>query len=158
MNEICSEIIHKIDYYMTKSIFQHMFYCKINFLCIYFSFVLILRYYEIWTIKLATKFLHFLHKFSFYFSIWTIKRAFRYICTITIDDSSPMLWQRENPAFVQILELLTKEVDKINFHVVLIVELFLTKLGRKRTEQTVVRWSQIRRIRWMSNGNPSELQ
>ena len=73
-------------------------------------------------------------------------------------DPLSTLWQRQDPAFVEILELLTKEIDEINFHVVLIVELFLTKMARKRTEQMVVRWSQVRRIRRMKTSNPSELQ
>ena len=37
----------------------------------------------------------------------------------------------------------------IHFHVVLLVELFLTQMMRKRTKQMVVRWRQVRRIRWM---------
>ena len=109
-------------------------------------------------IKLATKFLLFFQKFSFHFSIWTIKLAFRYICTITIYDSSSTRWQRQDPAFQQILALLTKKVDGINFQVVLIVELFLTKMVRKRAEQMIIRWSQVRKIKWMRNGNLSELQ
>ena len=73
------------------------------------------------------------------------------MCTITIYDSSSTLWQRQDPAFVGVLGLFTKEVDEINFHVAFIVEPFLTKMIRKRTEQIVVRWRQGRRIRWMNN-------
>ena len=109
-------------------------------------------------IRLALKFLLFFQKFYFYLSIWTIKLAFRYICTITIYDSSSTLWQRQDSAFLQILGLLTEEVDGINFQVVLIVELFLTKMVRKRVEQMIIRWSQVRKIKWMRNGNPSWLQ
>ena len=71
---------------------------------------------------------------------------------------SPTLWQRQDPAFVEVLRLLTIEVGDIHLHVVLVVELFLTQMKRKRTKQVVVRWSQVRRIRWMKNGNPSGLQ
>ena len=73
--------------------------------------------------------------------------AFRYICTITIYDWSPTLWQRQDPVIIEILGPLTKEIDEVNFHVVLIVERFLTKMVRKKTEQIIIRWSQVRRIR-----------
>ena len=71
---------------------------------------------------------------------------------------SPTLWQRQDPAFVEVLRLLTIEVGDIHLHVVLVVKLFLRQMKRKRTKQVVVRWSQVRRIRWMKNGNPSGLQ
>ena len=113
---------------------------------------------EINDIRLATKFLHFFQKFYFYFLASTVQLAFSYICTTNIYHLSPTLWQRQDSVFVEVLGLLTKEVDDIHFHVVLVVELFLTQMMKKRTKQMVVRWSQVRRIRWMGNDNPSELQ
>ena len=107
---------------------------------------------------MATKFWGFFQKFYFYFLASTVQLAFRYICATTIYDLSPTLWQRQDPAFVEVLRLLTKEVGDIHFHVVLVVELFLRQMMRKRTKQVVVRWSQVRRIRWMKNGNLSTLQ
>lgn len=45
-----------------------------------------------------------------------------------------MLWQRSDPAFVEALKRLTKEVDEVYFNVVLVVELFHTQVVRKRTK------------------------
>ncbi len=45
-------------------------------------------------IRLATKFLRFFQKFYFYFLTSTVQLAFSYICTTTIYDLSPTLWQR----------------------------------------------------------------
>ena len=50
-------------------------------------------------------------------------------------------WQRQDLEFVESFGFLTDEVDEINFHVVLMVELFLTQIIRKGTEQMVVSWS-----------------
>ena len=138
-------LINNLVESMARSFFFHRY---LNFKFLFFS------------IRLATKFLRFSQKFYFYFYFLasTVQIAFSYICTTTIYDLSPKLWQRQDPAFVEVLRLLTKEVDNIHFHTVLIVELFLTQVMRKRTKQMVVRRSQVRRIRWMRNGNPSELQ
>jgi hypothetical protein len=39
---------------------------------------------------------------------------------------SPTLWQRKDPAFVEVLRLLAEEVDEVHFEIVLVVEFFLT--------------------------------
>ncbi len=66
--------------------------------------------------------------------------------------------KRKDSAFVKVLGLLTEEVDEVHFEVFLVVELFLAQMIRKKMEQMAVRRSQIWRIRWMWNRNPSELQ
>jgi hypothetical protein len=55
-------------------------------------------------------------------------------------------------------ELVTKDVEKIHFEVVLFVEFFLAYMVRQRTLQVVVCRSQVWRIRRMWNRDPSELQ
>ncbi len=60
--------------------------------------------------------------------------------------------------FVEVLGLLAEEVDEVHFEVVLVVELFLAQMIKKRMEQMIVRRSQVWRIRWMWNHNPSELR
>ena len=60
-------------------------------------------------IRLPTKFLRFFQKFYFYFLASTVQLAFSYICTTTIYGLSPTLWQRQDPEFVEVLRLLTKE-------------------------------------------------
>jgi hypothetical protein len=44
--------------------------------------------------------------------------------------------REKDPAFVKILRLLAKEVEEVHFEVVLIVEVFLAQMIRKRTEHS----------------------
>ena len=91
------------------------------------------------SIRLSTKFLRFFQKFSFSFSTPRVQLAFNYVCTTTIYDLLATLWQGQDPAFVEVLRLLTEEFDDFHFDVVLVGELFLAQMVRKRTKQMVVR-------------------
>ncbi len=76
-------------------------------------------------IRLATKFLRFFRKFYFYFLTSRIQLALNNVCSITIYDWSPMLRQRKDPTFIEVLGLLAKEVDEVRFEIVLVIEFFL---------------------------------
>jgi hypothetical protein len=51
-----------------------------------------------------------------------------------------------------------EEVVEVGFQVLLVVEPFLSQIVRERPKQMVVSRSQVWRIRWMGNGNPSKVQ
>jgi hypothetical protein len=53
---------------------------------------------------------------------------------------------------------LAEEVDEVHLEVVLVVKFFLAQMITKRTEQMLVHGSQVGRISWMWNLNPSEFQ
>ncbi len=77
-------------------------------------------------IRLVRNFKRFFRKFSFYFLTSKIQLAFNHACSIAIYDLSATLRQRNDLALVEVLGFLAKEVEKIHFEVVLVVEFFLS--------------------------------
>ena len=78
------------------------------------------------TIRLSTKFWRFFQKFYFCFFTSKVQLVFRYIFTITIYHLSPTFWQRCDPALVEVLGFLIKELDKFRFDIAFVLELFIT--------------------------------
>ena len=77
-------------------------------------------------IGLVRNFSRFFQKFYFYFLNIRIQLSINNVCSITIYDLSPTLWQRKDLLFVEVLRVLVEEVEEIHFEVVLVFELFLT--------------------------------
>ena len=57
------------------------------------------------------------------------------MCTTTIYHSSPSLWQRKDPAFIELWRLLTEKSFEGQFEGVFIVELSFLEVIGQRVEQ-----------------------
>ena len=109
----------------------------------------------LFTIGLARKFCRFFQSFYSILFLLNIKLVFNDICSVTIYNLSPTLWQRRDSASVKVLRLLAEEVSQIHFEAAFIIELFLTQVIGERSKQMIVSRSQVWRVSWTGDGNLS---
>ena len=108
-----------------------------------------------WVVKTVFE---FFSKVFILFLTLSAKLLFDNVCSITVDDLSPTIWQRKGFRLCRSLETLGRRSSRSPFWDRSSRRIFFAHIIRKRTKHAVICWDQVRRIRGMWNRYPSEPQ